>query len=906
MSDLLPYIVLGAISGAVYGLAGVGLVLTYKTSGILNFAHGAVAAIGAFSFYALHVQHHVAWPLAAAICVLVVGPLVGFFFERLASAVAGSALAVQVTATVGVLLAVEAGALLLYPNAQGNLTVPTFLAGGQFTVADAGVPWAGVETFAFALLATTGLYVFLRRARQGKAMRALVDNPGLLDLAGTSTIKVRRSAWIIGTTFASASGVLFAPLLPLDAVTLTFLVVQAFGAAAIGAFTSLPITFAGGLALGVLSSLLSKWFLTGALVGLPPSLPFIVLFVLLLVLPRKYLVERSAAREVRPRDAWTAPPQVRVTGAVIGLAVLAIVPTFAGYHLADWTLALATVIILLSLGLLIRTSGQVSLSVIGFAAIGASAFSHLAVDQGWPWLIALAAAGLIAVPVGAVLAIPAMRLSGLYLALATFGFGILLSYLFYPASYMFGSSGAGLPEPRPHLSFLAIDTDTGLYYVMLAFAALVSLAVVAINRSRLGRLLRAMSDSPTALTTSGVSVNVTRMLIFCLSSFLAAIGGALAGVSTGIASSGSFQPMVSLTYVVLIVISAGREPWYALMAALGLVVIPSYVTGAQTTNWLQLFFGVSAVAMALAPPPGMPVRLRAALDRRFRRDRPDTPAPAAVATPAELATERPVRDSVLEVRDVTVRFGGLVAVEDLTLIAPSGRITGLIGPNGAGKTTTFNACSGLVRPVTGAVALDGRDITSWSPAARARHGLARTFQQTRLFDSLTVWENVAMGREGSLAGISPRRHLAATRRESREVRAATAQAIELCGLTELAAAPVSKLSTGQRRLVELARALAGPCHVLLLDEPSAGLDRVETVRFGEILRRVMAERGVGILLVEHDMSLVMEVCDYIYVLDFGHLLFEGPPDAVRASPIVQAAYLGGEEAEAAVVAEVDA
>ena len=895
MPDLLPFIILGAISGAVYGLAGVGLVLTYKTSGILNFAHGAVAAIGAFSFYALHVRGGVAWPVAAAICVLVVGPLVGLLFERLASAVSGAGLALQVASTVGVLLAVEAATMLIYPGSGGSLIVPIFLSQGEaFSISGASVPWAGLETLAIATLATAGLYGFFRYGRRGKAMRALVDSPALLDLSGTSAIGVRRLAWIIGITFATASGVLFAPLLPLDAVTLTFLVVQAFGAAAIGAFTSLPITFGGGLLLGVLSSLLTKWFLSGALAGLSPSLPFLLLFVLLLVLPRRYLVERAPVREVRALDTWRAPTQVQLVGAAIGLGVLLAVPAFAGFHLPAWTLALATAVIFLSLSLLVRTSGQVSLCVIAFAAIGAATLSHLTVDQGWPWFLALLAAGFVAVPVGAVLAIPAMRLSGLYLALATFGFGILLSYLFYPASYMFGTSGVGLREPRPDIPLLATTTDTGLYYFMLIAAAAVGLLVVGLNRSRLGRLLRAMADSPTALSTSGVSVNVTRMLVFCLSAFLASIGGALAGVASDVASASSYAPITSLTYVVLIVIIAGRAPWNALIAAVGLIVVPSYISGEETTSWLQLIFGLSAVAMAVGPSPSMPSAVRRAVDRRFRKapdqrvQRLEPSAPAAVA---------PVAGTGLRIADVTVRFGGLLAVDRVSVCAPPGRITGLIGPNGAGKTTTFNACSGLVRPGEGSIVIDDRDVTAKSPAARARQGLARTYQQTRLFDSLTVAENVALGREGAMAGGAPVNHLAATRAQSATIRAATAAAVRLCGLSELAHEPVATLSTGQRRLVELARAIAGPARILLLDEPSAGLDRSETGRFGQILRRVIEERNLAILLVEHDMSLVMDVCEYIYVLDFGQLLFEGSTAEVRASPIVQAAYLGSEDVE---------
>ncbi|HSS10981.1 MAG TPA: ATP-binding cassette domain-containing protein, partial [Acidimicrobiales bacterium] len=220
--------------------------------------------------------------------------------------------------------------------------------------------------------------------------------------------------------------------------------------------------------------------------------------------------------------------------------------------------------------------------------------------------------------------------------------------------------------------------------------------------------------------------------------------------------------------------------------------------------------------------------------------------------------------------------------------------TGLIGPNGAGKTSTFDACSGLNRRVLGRVVLHGHDVTRLAPAARARLGLGRTFQRMQLGESLSVADNVALGRESSLAGGHLVSQLFAPRHQLHEQQAAATAALDICGIADLADVQAGALSTGQRRLVELARCLAGPFDVLLLDEPSSGLDREETATFDEVLRRVVAERGCGILLVEHDMSLVMNICEYIYVLDFGRLIFEGDPAAVASSPIVQAAYLGSE------------
>lgn len=246
----------------------------------------------------------------------------------------------------------------------------------------------------------------------------------------------------------------------------------------------------------------------------------------------------------------------------------------------------------------------------------------------------------------------------------------------------------------------------------------------------------------------------------------------------------------------------------------------------------------------------------------------------------------------LEVDEISVRFGGLVAVDRVSLRVDVARAVGLIGPNGAGKTTTFNACSGLNRPSSGSVRLFGTNVTDKSPAARGQLGLGRTFQRMELYDRLSVRDNVAMGLEGRLAGSRLLGSIFATASERHTVAEATERSLERCGITHLADRRAGVLPSGQRRLVELARALAGEFPLLLLDEPSSGLDPSETAAFAAILRAVVSEEGRSILLVEHDMSLVRAACEYTYVLDFGKLIAEGPTDQVLSSPEVRAAYLG--------------
>jgi ABC-type branched-subunit amino acid transport system ATPase component/branched-subunit amino acid ABC-type transport system permease component len=891
---LLPFIILGLTSGSVYALGAVGLVLTYKTSRIFNFSYGAIATTGAFVFYALHVQHGVSWPIAAAISVIGVGVVLGFVFEPFARALGRVNLALQVAATVGVLLFVQAFFTVIY--GQDERLFPTFLPTGTFKVGGAYVQYSQLIIVIIALVATTALYLLLRFARIGVSMRAVVDDSSLLDLAGTSPTRVRRIAWIIGCTFASASGLLLAPSLSLSASTLTLLIVEAFGAAAIGAFASLPMTYVGGLLVGLVAALISKYTLTSSsiLLGIPPSTPFIVLFAVLLLLPKRLLAAR--VRVIPQRPTWRAPLRVQAPAGLVVLILLAVVPSIVGVKLTAWTVGLSYVILFLSLGLLVRTSGQVSLSHLSFAAVGAAAFSHLTMGAGIPWLPALLIASFAAVPVGLLLAVPAIRLGGIYLALATFGFGLALQQIFYGSSaLMFGVNGA--VEPRPGLSWLNLQGNTGFYYVVLVFVVIVVLATVVITRTRLGRLLRALSESPLALETNGTNIDVTRCLVFAISAFLAALAGALLGVSTQLADGALFDPINSLVLVTIILIVLGGEPWYALMAGVTYQVIPAYIPGGNVPYFFQMFFGATAVMVAIRGNPPVPARIREAIDRLARPRRPDRRA----AHPGPAAEPQQVIAGSLELRDIEVHFGGLVAVKSLSLEIPTGRISGLIGPNGAGKTTTFNVCSGLVRPAVGAVLLDGHDITKASVSRRARMGLGRTFQQAELFDGLTVAENVAIGHEAALAGANPLRQLFGGRSERCTVERSVEGAVELCGLREIAEAYAGSLSTGQRRLVELARCLAGPYRILLLDEPSSGLDQRESERFGEILERVVAERGVGILLVEHDMSLVMRVCSYLHVLDFGSHIFDGPPESVMASPLVRAAYLG--QVDEALVAE---
>ncbi len=909
MTDVLPFIVAGLTVGSVYALAASGLVLTFKTSGIFNFGHGALATVGVYVFYFMYEKADLPLVLCLFVSVLGVGVVLGLLMERLARSLSSVPVGLQAAATVGLILIAQAGARLTFGSAP--LTFPRYLSQDTIQVAGVLVTHEQIITMAVALFTTLMLAVFFKKSRLGVAMRGVVDDPTLLAMTGTSPIAVRRGAWILGSVFVCLSGVLLAPSVNLDSMVLTLLVVQSFGAAAIGRFSNIPLTYLGGLGIGVVSALLTR-YVSGTseyLAGLSQSLPFIVLFVVLIVTPRSKLVDRHT--HVRsPRAPWRAPGKVQLVGALVVLAVLVSGPLWVGVRLSSFTVALSYVLLFLSLGLLVKSSNQVSLAHIAFAATGCVAFSVARVEWGLPWIVSLLVAALVTVPIGAIIALPAIRLSGIYLALATFAFGLILEIMFYNSDLMFGPSTAGLPMPRPQV--LGLDTDVGYYYLVLAVVAACTLLVVLLHRMRLGRLLRGLGESPVALEISGASVRLTKLIVFCLSSSMAAVAGALYGSTFNNVGGLSFQSFSSLTLLVLLLLMPGGEPWYAVIGAFFLVVLPTFLPGEETAaDLLTLLFGVSIVASSLQQGrhPGLPVRLTTFLDRLGGRQQgaltTEHPAEEA-ATPAdEVAALVPEQMSIdgqsvvagLEVRDLKVRFGGHLAVDDVSLEAPMGRITGLIGPNGAGKTTTFNACSGLLRPNAGQILLKGEDISNRRAAVRARMGLGRTFQRMQLFDSMTVAENISLGGEAELAGGNFLTQILSKPGDQARLRTSARDAMRLCGISHLADARAGHLSSGQRRLVELARALAGSFDVLLLDEPSSGLDRAETEVFGGVLQRVVRERGTAILLVEHDMSLVMEICDYLYVLDFGQLVFRGTPAEVSASDIVRAAYLGSDEVE---------
>ena len=578
----------GIATGSIYGLAGTGLVLTYKTSGIFNFGYGAIATAAAYFFYFLHVDKGLDWKLSFALAVFVAGPLMGLGMERIARRLAPQRTATKIVGTVGLILFVQGLGTIKYGS--DTIRVQQFLprAFESFRFGGVNVLYPQLWVTIVAVVGVLLLFGLFRFTRTGLAMRAVVDDPDLVAMQAVNPVRVRRIAWTIGTTFAALSGVLVLPFIGLNAIGLTFSGGPGLRGRGVGCVLQHPAHVrrrVGARGRG------------GSVHEVHPGreLAFRAAGE-----PAVHRAVRRAAGDTQTKTAVAVGGRAASAAGVPRTAegpaghrhrrlrVARAVPQLAGDNLGFYTIGLTQMIILLSLGLLVRTSGQVSLCHSVFAAIGAVVFSQLAVDHGVPWLLATVPGALIVVPVGAVVAIPSIRLSGLFLALATFGFGILVEQLLYARGFMFTVLANGRSMPRPSFA----QGDTAYYYVVLAFVLVTALVMVAVHASRLGRILRGLADAPVAVATMGLSTNVTRVIVFCISAFFAGIGGILYGSSVHFATSGdtNYSAFYSLVLLAILALAPFGEPWYAIVIGIT-SVIPAYITGAHTRDWLNVIFG---------------------------------------------------------------------------------------------------------------------------------------------------------------------------------------------------------------------------------------------------------------------------------------------------------------------------
>jgi len=594
MKEWMPFVVAGLTTGAVYALAATGLVVTYTTSGVFNFAHGAVGLVAAVVFYGLRVDVGMPTLGAVAVAVLGVAPVLGIAIDRVFLARLDRAgPAAQVVVPLGLLVALQGGVTAWF-GAASRQVAPIFST-GSFGLAGTRIGWDQLSVVAVAAVAAGVLGLFFRRSDLGLRMRAVVDDRELTLLSGIRARRVTSAAWMIGSAFAALSAILLVPFVGLDAAILTLLVVQAFGGAVVGRLTSIPLAFAGAMAIGLGASFTTKLVVGHpGLAGLPTSLPFIVLFAVLVLSPRGSFggLGRSGAARRRPSRIDRPAP----AGMAALLAGALLLPLFLhGGRLLVATGFLAYVLLFVSLGLLVGLSRQLSLCHAVFLALGATFLAHLS-DAGVPFPLALLLGGLAVVPLGAAIALPAIRLSGLFLALATFGFGILAQSLLFGTSFGFGATGA-VALARPRILGLSFAGDRAYYFLVLAVVAAGVAAVEAVARTRLGRLLRALADSPLAVESLGVNPVASRVLVFCLTAFLGALAGGLLGTLYRSVNTTSFDFSASLLWLTVLV-TAGAATLGGQIVAAALLALPAWFTASYLSEYQALAFGAAAILLA--------------------------------------------------------------------------------------------------------------------------------------------------------------------------------------------------------------------------------------------------------------------------------------------------------------------
>jgi len=639
------------------------------------------------------------------------------------------------------------------------------------------------------------------------------------------------------------------------------------------------------------------------------------------------------------------------------VAFLLVLPWIFGTDWANMEVRAAILTLsLLSIVLLTGWVGQISLAQAALMGVGAftaaQVTNHLSIDYPLHAIIAGAAASLVAVGIG----IFALRIRGLYLAIATLGFQWALQASFLEWKPFSGGFN-GVQIPLSHLKLPCCDftDDRVFYYLAWATAIVIIMMVANLRDSKTGRAWFAIRSSEVAARTLGINVTRYKLLAFAVSGFIIGVAGSINLNFIGTATPLDYGFQRSITFLAIAVLGGIGAIGGAIVGAIAYIFSDQWLFA---HNWFNGFFqgkiDVLAAALLIVTiirnPAGIigvreEVRERIAQRRAIKARRasrqivlpvsgaqsshsqePGVPGPAASdpaghepspsEKPASPETEttsvaarlasyvesRGSRDQridaapMLEVHDVTIRFGGVVANDAISYEVRPGEICGLIGPNGAGKTTNFNCVNGLLVPNGGSMRFGGRDITSIATHERARLGMSRTFQLMRLFPRLSVYENLMVGThlQNESGFTSNLLMLGSSRREDGRSKERVMDVLAMLGISNHAEDKVAGLPFGVLRLVELGRALVTQPRMLLLDEPASGLDVAETDAFAEILFKVRDEMGHTIFIIEHDMRLVMLICDYIYVLEFGRNLAEGFPSEIQSNPAVIAAYLGEE------------
>jgi sulfate-transporting ATPase len=892
MGDMLQFLVLGLGTGALYALGAHGIVLIYRGSGVINFSHGAMALFGAALFAELRDDWQ--WSVTLALpAALLATAVIGLLVDQLVMRRLREASPLgRLVVTLGVLAIIESVVIVRYGS--GLRFVDSFLP--NHSVSLPGAISIGADRLwilSIALLLTVLLWALYRFAEFGRQTTAVAENVRSASAMGISANRVSAINWMLGSAMAALAGILLAPVTGLMPATMVLLINPLLAAALVGGFASFPLTLLGGLIIGVAQGWIG-YMDSGT--GWSASVPFLLIVVTMMLrgkaLPlRGFIGDRLPLVGEAIRPGWMALAGLIVAVTSILLASEDIVNGITG------TLLAATV--LLSIVTVTGLAGQVSLAQYALAGIGAFVAARLAAVYGWSFPLVFVLALLVTIPAGLLFAIPALRTRGANLAIVTLGLGLALdNLLFKNIDYTGGFAGT---QVQP-VSLFGISFDGILYPERFALLALLLFCLCAlllgnVRRGISGRRLLATRSNERAASALGINVVGAKLYAFALGAGFAAAGGALGAFRyPNVRFDAGFSPFESIPAMLMAFLGGIGFIGGALIG--GLLSVGGLVNELLSSlldlkEWQGLVIGLGAIFVVIAHPNGLAEvfsRLLKWLSNRL----PIANREATATGPSHSAIDNAEAIShsakTLQVENLSVQFGGLVALDKVSFTLPPGQVVGLIGPNGAGKTTMIDTITGFTAASSGSIFLDGARCNNDTAMVRARAGLGRTFQSLELFDDLTVADNLRVAcdprqRRFYLADLFGSKAL--------PFPPSVMHTIETFGLTTSLDCYPQQLSFGQRRLLGIARAVAANPAVLLLDEPAAGLDSNESRELGEIIRWLAAQKNMAILLVEHDMGLVMSICDRLVVLDFGHKLAEGSPTEISQNPAVIKAYLGG-------------
>ncbi len=902
MQSFLQFLIIGLGAGATYALFAQGAVLVYRGSGLVNFAQGAIGTLAAYVAFVDLVDERGWGPFPALGASVVVAAAVSLLFQAsVLRVLRGAAPIVRVIATIALVGLLQAVVAKRYGVA--NRPVDTYLPDDVFRWGDVTVQEERLYLVGITVAVTAALWAWTRYTRIGMAINASAQNERAVQTLGWSPDRLAAITWGLGGAIAGLAAGLAAPLTGLSATTFTVVVtVAGLGAALLGGFHSFPLTLLGGLIIGVgesmatlyggdVQDLLNQDLITG-LNRLPA---FLVIF-FVVVIRGHGLPLRSHVAERLPRLGTGA---ISVRGLLLASA-LAFALLF-GVMDDDWAqatyISIATGIMVLSIVVLTGYAGQISLAQWALAGIGALIAGRF-VRAGVPTELAILLGVVLTIPVGLVFAIPALRTRGVNLAVVSLGLGFLVSeVVFANPSYLGNRIDGGTRIGRIELFGLEVDAFNHPHAwaaVNLICFVVLGIAVANLRRSRTGRRLVAVRTNERAAASLGISVFGVKLYAFSVSAALAAVAGILVAFRGQVVTYTEFNVFASIN-------TLGNAVIGGLGYALGAVFAAPNAIGGWGTRVIEDWIGLGAqwdviigalvvFLILIAHQNGVAdvVVHGRRLWERLRlvpRPRPHPPLPEA--------DTRPVAPATLSVSGLTVRFGAVVAVDGVTFDVRPGEVVGLIGPNGAGKTTVIDAVTGFVPAAAGTILLDDRPLDRLNATQRARLGLRRSFQSLELFDDVSVEENIRAGSDLRASRRSwitdlvwPGRH---------DLTPTAVAAVRAFELEDDLDTLCEELPYGRRRLVGIARTVASGPSVVLLDEPAAGLDERESAELARLIRGLADDRGMAVLLVEHDVGLVMSTCDRVVVLDFGQVIAQGTPEEIRTDQAVRDAYLGHAE-----------